>query len=165
MFHGAMWHILLIRGLLEVVQLDRRQPQLADQVVEAAGQEVGCSGAPSSATNTYPEFLPCLDSCALLGAQRAAVLAQQPHRSPVQGDQPTACRGLRRPDRDQVAAGDAMLLDHRHPGIQVDVGPPQPGRFTAPQAAQRDQPLHHRQPIGGDKAQATFTSTAPAPTP
>jgi hypothetical protein len=39
------------------------------------------------------------------------------------GNQPAAGRRLRWTDRDQLAVGDALLLDHRHPGIQVNVGP------------------------------------------
>jgi hypothetical protein len=68
------------------------------------------------------------------------VLAQQPHRVPVQGNQPAAGRRLRRANRDHVAVGDALLLDHRHPGVEVDGAPAQPGSFTAAQAAQGDQP-------------------------
>jgi hypothetical protein len=46
-----------------------------------------------------------------------------------------------------VAVGNALLLDHRHPGIQIDVDPAQPDGLTKAQTAQGNQPPHHGQPI------------------
>jgi hypothetical protein len=57
--------------------------------------------------------LPPLPRRTLLGPLPAPVLTQQPHRVPVERDQPPAGRGLRRSYRDPVPVSDALLLDHR----------------------------------------------------
>lgn len=131
----------------QVVQPDRRQPGLADQMTEAAGQDVGVQRRAVLGDEDVPSVLPDLVRRFLLDVLPAAVLAEQPDRVPVQSDQPAAGRGLRLADGDQVAVSDALLLDHRHPGVQVDVCPPQPRGFTTAQAAQRDQPPHHHQAV------------------
>jgi hypothetical protein len=64
-----------------------------------------------------------------------------------------ARRRLRRTGRDQMTVGDSLLLDRRHPGIEVDAGPARSGGFTAAQAAQGDQPPHHREAIVRDEAE------------
>jgi hypothetical protein len=87
----------------------------------------------------------------LLGALPAPVLTQQPDRVPVQRDQPPTGGRLRRSDGDLAAVGDALLFNHRDPGVQVDVRPAQPGGLTAAQAAKRDQPPHHREPVLRDE--------------
>jgi hypothetical protein len=46
---------------------------------------------------------------------------------PVEGGQTSAGGCLGRPDRDEVAVGDALLLDQRDAGVEVDVGPPATG--------------------------------------
>jgi hypothetical protein len=55
-------------------------------------------------------------------------------------------------DRDGVPVGDALLPDHDDPGVEVDVGPAQPGGLAAAQSAQRDQPPQRVQPVVGDEA-------------
>ena len=55
---------------------------------------------------------------------------------------------------DQVTAVLLQLLtDRRHPGIQVHVAPPQPGRLTTPQPPQRDQVIRRAEPVRTDRVQ------------
>jgi hypothetical protein len=49
-----------------------------------------------------------------------------------------------------VAVCDAVLPDHHHTGVEIDVDPAQPGGFTPTQPTQRDQPPHREQPVAGD---------------
>jgi hypothetical protein len=83
----------------------------------------------------------------------AAVRAQDPHGVPVQGDGAAARRGFRWSDRNGVAVGDALLPDHDHLGVQVDVDPSQAGGLTAAEAAQCDEPPHRGQPVARDEVQ------------
>jgi hypothetical protein len=48
------------------------------------------------------------------------VLTRQPDRVPVERDQAPTRGSLRGPDGDQVAVGDALLLDHRHSSVEVE---------------------------------------------
>jgi hypothetical protein len=116
-------------------------------VVEATVQEIRVQRRTVLGDEHVAGDLPALPRRALLRPLPAPMLAQQAHRVPVQRDQPAARRRLRRPDRDQMTVGDALLLDHRHPSSEVDVGPTQSGGFTAAQATQGDQPPHHREAI------------------
>ena len=40
-----------------------------------------------------------------------------------------------------------LLTDRRHPGVQVHVAPPQPGRLTTPQPPQSDQVIGGVEPV------------------
>ena len=53
----------------------------------------------------------------------------------VQRDRALTRPGLGRPHGDGVTECDALLVDHHHPLVEVDVDPAQPGRLTPAQAA------------------------------
>jgi hypothetical protein len=99
--------------------------------MEAAGQEIRMQRHAVLGNKYVPGVLPDPAGRVLLGALPAAVLAQQPPGVPVEGDQTAAGGGFGWSDGDEVAVGDALLFDHCDPGVEVDVGPAQPGGFTA----------------------------------
>lgn len=57
----------------------------------------------------------------------------------VQGDDPLAMSRLGRAQRNVTVVLLELPGDDRGAGVEIDVAPPQPGGFAAPQAAQRDQ--------------------------
>lgn len=110
------------RTVTQVVQPNRWQPGLEDQV--AAGQVVRVQRRPVLGDEHVAAVLPGVPRRSLLGALPAAMLAQQPTRS-----------RLRRADRDQVAVGDVLLLDHRESGVEVRIGARRPHPHAAPRRA------------------------------
>jgi hypothetical protein len=65
----------------------------------------------------------------------AAVLAQHPHRVPVEGDRPGAGGRLGLAFDDLVAGGGAVTGHEQHPVVEVDLAPAQPAHLTAAKPA------------------------------
>jgi hypothetical protein len=123
----------------QAVQRDRRQPGLADQAAEQAGQPVRPDWLTGPGGEHVPGLGPASPGGGPLGLLAALMGTQRRDRGPVERDHPASRVAFRRPG-DQPPAELLQLLGHRQrPGIQIHVAPPEPGGLAAAQPAQRDQ--------------------------